>query len=78
MVKGKRRKTQLQKKPNGDTAVYVRCNPEIYAVFEALHAAYISKHMVNPKAFGVGSMIRDLAMRQANREVLSKSRKKGR
>lgn len=67
--------TQLQKKKNGDTAVYVRCNPEVYAVFEQLHYEHITKHMLNPKAYGVGSIIRDLALKQAQRDGAAKNRK---
>ena len=78
MAKGKAKKkkrepTQLQTKKNGDTAVYVRCNPEVYALFEQLHHEHITKHMLNPKAFGVGSLIRDLAMKQAQKDKATKT-----
>ncbi len=71
--KKRRQPTQLQTKKNGDTAVYVRCNPEIYAMFEELHHKHITKHMLNPKAFGVGSIIRELALKQAQRDLNRKS-----
>lgn len=68
--------TQLQTKKNGDTAVYVRCNPEIYALFEQLHHDHITKHLLNSKAYGVGSLIRDLALKQAQKDRVSKNRKR--
>lgn len=77
MAKSKKRKpTQLQQKKNGDTAVYVRCNPEVYAVFEQMHHEHITQHMLNPKAYGVGSLIRDLALKQAQREHALKNQKR--
>lgn len=75
-TKTKRTPTALQTKKNGDTAVYVRCNPEVFALFEQLHHEHVTKHMLNPKAYGVGSLIRDLGLKQAQRDLTAKNRKR--
>jgi hypothetical protein len=65
----KRVRKELQKKPNGDTAVYVRIKDPLYAIFEKGWWNHIEKHGLNASSYGVGSYIRDLAKKQVSREL---------
>ncbi len=65
---------ELQKKTNGDTAVYVRIKPELFEIFHAGWSAYLEKHDLNPSNYGIGSFIRSQAERQCLRDESAEKR----
>ena len=62
-----RARTALQKRGT-DTVVYVRFNPALYAKLEEMHNAHCEENLLNPKQFGIGTMIREIVLADTKRK----------
>lgn len=61
--KPKKPKVQLQQR-NGDSIVYVRMKPNMFAVFEAAYLQHVEENMLNPKSYGMSTFVREMAFQQ--------------
>lgn len=66
-TKKKRKHPRRPRKPaiasSRDKTISIRMSPKKYKVFADAHAAHCAEHMLNTNSYGVGSILRDCAIK---------------